>query len=183
MGWGCGIVTTGVGHRCDWDPELLRLWLRLAAAALIRPLAQELPCVTGAAIKRKQYRGDRGEASPLVSCIQHRRLEGPAQSGSLFCSLNHSKVCSLPRPFTGILVYGWASMPSQRPAEFLGGSCWRSSQSSDVYVLPQAFFISLPHFSYVLTLIASGAYLWNKMLVPWSMPHALLSQEAGLRQI
>ena len=30
------------------------LWLRLAAAALIQPLAWELPYVTGAAIQRKK---------------------------------------------------------------------------------------------------------------------------------
>ena len=37
--YGCGI---------SW-----RLWHRLAAVALIRPLAWELPCATGAALKRK----------------------------------------------------------------------------------------------------------------------------------
>ena len=29
----------GVGHRCSSDPALLWLWYRLAAAALIQPLA------------------------------------------------------------------------------------------------------------------------------------------------
>ena len=41
-----------VGHRCGSDPALLWLWYRLAAAALIRPLAWELPYATGAALKR-----------------------------------------------------------------------------------------------------------------------------------
>ena len=33
------------------DPALPQLWCRLAAAAQIQPLAQELPCAVGAAIK------------------------------------------------------------------------------------------------------------------------------------
>ena len=32
----------GVGQRCGSDLELIWLWCRLAAAALIQPLAQEL---------------------------------------------------------------------------------------------------------------------------------------------
>ena len=39
-----------VGHRHSLDPALLWLWYRLAAAALIRPLAWEHP---GAALKRQ----------------------------------------------------------------------------------------------------------------------------------
>ena len=36
------------------DPELLWLWCRLAAAALIQPLAWELPYAKGVAVKRKK---------------------------------------------------------------------------------------------------------------------------------
>ena len=36
------------------DPVLLWLWHRLAAAALIRPLAWELPYATGVALKKKK---------------------------------------------------------------------------------------------------------------------------------
>ena len=42
----------GIDCRCSWDLVLLRLWCRLAAAALIRPLARELP--TGVAVKRRK---------------------------------------------------------------------------------------------------------------------------------
>ena len=35
-----------------WDPMLLWLWCRWAAAALIQPLAWELPYATSAALKR-----------------------------------------------------------------------------------------------------------------------------------
>ena len=43
-----------IATSCGSDPELLRLWLWLAAAALIRPLAWELPYAAGAAIKKKK---------------------------------------------------------------------------------------------------------------------------------
>ena len=47
--WGSGVaVSCGVGRRCSSDPMLLCLWLRLAAAALIRPLAWEPPYAAGA---------------------------------------------------------------------------------------------------------------------------------------
>ena len=41
----------GVGRRRSSDPALLWLWCRLAAAALLGPLAWEPPCATGAALK------------------------------------------------------------------------------------------------------------------------------------
>ena len=45
-------MSCGIGHRCGSDLVLLWLWHRLAAAALIQPLAWELPCVTGMALKK-----------------------------------------------------------------------------------------------------------------------------------
>ena len=45
---------------------LLWLWQRLAAAALIRPLAWELPCATGAALKRVEG----GSISPPTFLVQ-----------------------------------------------------------------------------------------------------------------
>ena len=42
----------GVGRRCGSDPELLWLWRRLAAVALIRPLAWEPPYAASVALKR-----------------------------------------------------------------------------------------------------------------------------------
>ena len=47
-------MSCGVGCRRGLDLALLWLWLWLAAAALIRPLAWELPYVTGAALKRQK---------------------------------------------------------------------------------------------------------------------------------
>ena len=45
-------VSCGVGCRCGSDPELLWLWCRLAAVALIQPLAWEPPYATGAALEK-----------------------------------------------------------------------------------------------------------------------------------
>ena len=45
-------MNCGVGHRHGSDPVLLSLWCRLAATALIQPLAWELPYAEGAAIKK-----------------------------------------------------------------------------------------------------------------------------------
>ena len=60
MGWGPGIaVSCGVDHRCGSDLALLWLWLRLAAVALIQPLAWETPYAMGVALKKKQIRKER----------------------------------------------------------------------------------------------------------------------------
>ena len=51
--WGCQI-NCGVGHRCSSDPALLWLWL--AAAVLIPPLAWGFPCAMGVALKSKKIK-------------------------------------------------------------------------------------------------------------------------------
>ena len=48
------VVSCGVGHKHGLDPMLLWLWCRLAAVALIRSLAWELPYAMGAALKKKK---------------------------------------------------------------------------------------------------------------------------------
>ena len=47
-------MSCGAGCRRGSDPELLWLWCRLAAVALIRPLAWERPYATGVALKTKK---------------------------------------------------------------------------------------------------------------------------------
>ena len=44
----------GVGRTCHSDLAWLWLWCRLAAVALIQPLAWELPYATGAALKQNK---------------------------------------------------------------------------------------------------------------------------------
>ena len=50
------VVSCGVGCRRGSNPALLWLWCRLAAVALIQPLAWELPYAMGAALKNKQVK-------------------------------------------------------------------------------------------------------------------------------
>ena len=47
-------MSCGVGHRLGSNLVLLCLWYRLAAAAPIRPLAWELPCAVGVALKKRK---------------------------------------------------------------------------------------------------------------------------------
>ena len=63
---GSGVtVSCGVGRRRGSDPTLLWLWRRLVATAPIRPLAWELPCAVGVALKR-QRRKRRKCSGPLI---------------------------------------------------------------------------------------------------------------------
>ena len=50
-------MSCGVGRRHRWDPELLWLWRRLVATALILSLAREPPYALGAALKRQKKEG------------------------------------------------------------------------------------------------------------------------------
>ena len=52
-------MSCGVGHRCNSDPMLLWLWCRLAATALIRPLAWEPPYAMGAALEKAKRQKDK----------------------------------------------------------------------------------------------------------------------------
>ena len=46
-------MSCGTGRRHGWDPTLLWLWCRQAAACPISPLAWELPYAAAAALKKK----------------------------------------------------------------------------------------------------------------------------------
>ena len=55
VGQGSGIaMSCGAGSRCGSDPTLLWLWGRPAAAALIPPLAWELPYDMSVAVKSQK---------------------------------------------------------------------------------------------------------------------------------
>ena len=54
-------MSCGVGRRHDSGLVLLWLWCRLAAAALIRPLAWELPYASPAALRSKEGKEGRKE--------------------------------------------------------------------------------------------------------------------------
>ena len=52
-------MSCGVGHKCGSDLVLLWLWCRLAAVALIGPLAWEHPYSMGAALGKGKKKKDR----------------------------------------------------------------------------------------------------------------------------
>ena len=51
-------VGCGVGHRRGSDPKVLGLWCRLVAVVelQIQPLAWELPCALGVALKKNKQK-------------------------------------------------------------------------------------------------------------------------------
>ena len=60
---GSGIaVSSGEGQRLGSDLVLLWLWYRLAAAALIQPLAWKLPYAWGSALNSKNKQTKKGES-------------------------------------------------------------------------------------------------------------------------
>ena len=59
-------MSCGVGHRHGSDLVLLWLWPRLAAVALIRPLAWEPPSAVGAALKKTKKKKDKKEILALA---------------------------------------------------------------------------------------------------------------------
>ena len=54
LGSGVAMSCGGIGHRCRSASTLLWLWCGLAATALIRPLAWDLPYAACAAPKRQK---------------------------------------------------------------------------------------------------------------------------------
>ena len=56
-------MSYGVGRRRGSDPELLWLWRRPAATALIRPLGWEPPCDSGAALEKAKRQKDKKQTN------------------------------------------------------------------------------------------------------------------------
>jgi len=71
---GSGIAAScGVGCRCGSDPVLLWLWCRPAAAALIQPLAWELPYAMGVTLKKKKRKKKKKTPTKQTSKHQLKR--------------------------------------------------------------------------------------------------------------
>ena len=78
-------MSCGIGHRLDLGPELLWLWPRLAATALIRPLALELPYAVGAALRGKKKKKTLAFDIKTCICLHFGSLEHLYQKhGCLF---------------------------------------------------------------------------------------------------
>ena len=74
-------MSCGVGCRCGLDPAWLWLCWRPAAAALIQPLAWELPCATGVALKRAKKEEMK---SPRVMVFKNQNNWGNVNNNHLF---------------------------------------------------------------------------------------------------
>ena len=72
-----------IGCRRDWDPALLWLWCRPAAAALIPPLAWELPYALGVALKKQKKKKKKKKENELCHLIKPCTLEKIQVANSL----------------------------------------------------------------------------------------------------
>ena len=68
-------MSCGVGRRCDSDPALLWLWYRPAATALIRSLAWEPPCATGASPRK----GKKKDKKKFQKTIEKKSIKPRAE--------------------------------------------------------------------------------------------------------
>ena len=79
-------MSCAVGCQCGSDPELLWLWHRPAAAAVIQSLAWELPHAAGAAMKKRKNKTEsNGDFNSKALC-----------HGSQIFPLFHLTLCGLP---------------------------------------------------------------------------------------
>ena len=78
-GWGSGVaVSCDVGRRPGLDPELLWLWCRPAATALIRPLAWEPPYGACVALKRQK---DQKKKKDARTWAYSQHIRGKSHNG------------------------------------------------------------------------------------------------------
>ena len=70
-GWIPGLaMSCDVGRRRSSDPLLLRLWLWLAATALIRPLAQEPPYAAGVVLEKTKKKKNFIDTSRQLASLE-----------------------------------------------------------------------------------------------------------------
>ena len=67
-------MSCDVGHRCSSGLALLWLWCRLAAIALIRPLAWEPPYAEGAALKKAKRQKKKKEKETGLGVFLRRHF-------------------------------------------------------------------------------------------------------------
>ena len=69
-------MSCGVGHRCSSDLALLWLWRRLAAEALIRPLAWEPPYAESVSLKRQNNNNNNKKKTHFLFKNSHSKRMG-----------------------------------------------------------------------------------------------------------
>ena len=87
-------MNCGVGRRGGWDPDLLWLWCRLAAIALIRSLAWEPLYATGVAPEK----GKKTKKKKRILTMKTYRKVYSEKKHSVKCTLN---------PFIIIFLYSF----------------------------------------------------------------------------
>ena len=88
----------GIGHRCGSNPVLLWLWCRLAATALIRPLAWEPPYATSAALKSQKEKEKQKGSEHKVNSIMGHLISSPTVMHSSRVRLKESHTFNSPIP-------------------------------------------------------------------------------------
>ena len=151
-------MNCGIGHRHSSDTALLWLWCRLAATALIWPLAWEPPYATGAALKKvktkqnkkikntvfskfwRPKRSSWGFRREAVACLLQLLVAAwaslaaslqplpPSSQGLLFCVSTSSPLLS----FVRMLVTGFKSHP--------GNPGWFHSKISSLIMSAKTIF-------------------------------------------
>ena len=74
-------MSCGVGCRCSSDPVLLWLWRRLAATALIGPLAWESPYATGAALEKAKRQKKKKRNTERASLNKQKKKKKEEEIG------------------------------------------------------------------------------------------------------
>ena len=77
-------MSCSVGHRCGSDPLLLWLWRRLAAPALIGPLAWELPYAMDTALKKKRQKKISNNHNTFKKRLNHVGTTGKPITGPFY---------------------------------------------------------------------------------------------------
>ena len=84
-------MSCGVGHGLSSDPELLWLWCRPVATALIRPLAWETPYAAGAALEKAKSQKNKNENKNKTTRLKKIMLVRKY----LLCTIIHMSFSSL----------------------------------------------------------------------------------------
>ena len=88
-------MSCGVGHRCSSDLVLLWLWPRLAATALIRPVAWEPPYAAGVELKGQKDQKKKKKETKFGAVLGSPISVGLKASCPLFLNTCiHEYVCS-----------------------------------------------------------------------------------------
>ena len=104
-------MSCGVGCRLGSDPSLLWLWRRLAATALIRPLAWETLYAAGAAQEKAKRKKEKSQAPAQArrtwpNGITFRR-ENEEISGSASRTLFHDAFVFAPQTLTFLIILAY----------------------------------------------------------------------------